>query len=70
MALPLRNERKRAMSGRDNHRQVKYLNNVIGADHGKLKRLIKLTFIKFALGFKTMKTAYAIAKSINIDQLI
>ena len=47
------------------HRQVKYLNNVIEADHGKLKRLIKPT-----LGFKTMKTAYAIAKSINIDQLI
>ncbi len=29
------------------HRKVKYLNNLIEADHGKLKRLIKPT-----LGFK------------------
>ena len=34
------------------HRQVKYLDNVVEADHGKLKRLIKPT-----LGFKSMKTA-------------
>ena len=33
---------------------IKYLNNRIEADHGKLKRLIKPT-----LGFKSMKTAYA-----------
>lgn len=33
------------------HRQVKYLNNIVEADHGKLKRLIKPT-----LGFKSMKT--------------
>jgi transposase, IS6 family len=39
------------------HRQVKYLNNVVEADHGKLKRLIKPT-----LGFKSMKTAYATLK--------
>ncbi len=39
------------------HRQVKYLNNVIEADHGKLKRLIRPT-----LGFKSMKTAYATIK--------
>ncbi|MXW85844.1 MAG: DDE-type integrase/transposase/recombinase [Boseongicola sp. SB0667_bin_21] len=36
------------------HRQVKCLNNVVEADHGKLKRLIKPT-----LGFKSMKTACA-----------
>lgn len=36
------------------HRQVKYLNNIIEADHGKLKRLIKSTS-----GFKSMKAAYA-----------
>ncbi len=36
------------------HRQVKYINNIIESDHGKLKRLIKPT-----LGFKSMKTAYA-----------
>jgi hypothetical protein len=39
------------------HREVKYLNNLIEADHGKLKRLIKPT-----LGFKSMKTAYATLK--------
>lgn len=36
---------------------MKYLNNVVEADHGKLKRLIKPT-----LGFKSMKTAYATIK--------
>lgn len=34
------------------HRQVKYLNNVVEADHGKLKQLIKPV-----RGFKTLKTA-------------
>ena len=36
------------------HRKVKYLNNIIEQDHGKLKRLIKPM-----LGFKSMKTAHA-----------
>ncbi|WMA23776.1 IS6 family transposase [Enterobacter hormaechei] len=36
------------------HRQIKYRNNVIECDHGKLKRIIGAT-----LGFKSMKTAYA-----------
>jgi IS6 family transposase len=36
------------------HRQVKYLNNVIEADHGKLKQLIRPV-----REFKTSKTAYA-----------
>ena len=36
------------------HRQAKYLNNVIEADHGKLKQLIRPV-----RGFKTLKTAYA-----------
>jgi IS6 family transposase len=35
------------------HRQVKYLNNVVEADHGKLKQLIRPV-----RGFKTLKTAY------------
>jgi len=39
------------------HRNVKYLNNRIETDHGKLKRFIKPT-----LGFKSMKTAYATIK--------
>ena len=34
------------------YRQVKYLNNIIEADHGKLKRLINSV-----RGFKSMKTA-------------
>ncbi len=36
------------------HRQVKYLNNAIEANHGKLKQLIRPV-----RGFKTLKTAYA-----------
>ncbi|MGK3295986.1 DDE-type integrase/transposase/recombinase, partial [Escherichia coli] len=32
------------------HRQIKYRNNVIECDHGKLKRIIGAT-----LGFKSMK---------------
>ena len=43
------------------HRSVKYLNNRIESDHGKLKRLIKPT-----LGFKSMKTAYATLKDFEI----
>ena len=41
------------------HRQVKYLNNVIEADHGKLKQLIRPV-----RGFKTLKTAYATIKGL------
>jgi transposase, IS6 family len=40
------------------HCTCKYLNNIVEADHGKLKRLIKPT-----LGFKSMKTAYARSKA-------
>ena len=43
------------------HRQVKYLNNVIDADHGKLKELIKSVRI-----FKTLKTAYATIKGFEV----
>ena len=43
------------------HRQVKYLNNNVEADHGKLKRLIKPT-----LGFQSMKTAYATLKGFEV----
>ena len=39
------------------HRQVKYLNNIVEADHGKLKQLIRPV-----RGFKSMKTAYATIK--------
>lgn len=43
------------------HIQVKYLNNIIESDHGKLKHLIKPT-----LSFKSMKTAYATLKEFEI----
>ena len=39
------------------HRKVKYLNNIVESDHGKLKRLIKPT-----LGFKSMKTGHETIK--------
>jgi transposase-like protein len=45
-------------------RQVKYLNNIIESDHGKLKRLIKPT-----LGFKSMKTAYATIKGFELMRM-
>ncbi len=43
------------------HRQIKYRNNVIECDHGELKRIIGAT-----LGFKSMKTAYATIKGIEV----
>ena len=43
------------------HRQIKYKNNLIECDHGKLKRIIRAT-----LGFKSMKTAYATIKGIEV----
>jgi transposase, IS6 family len=46
------------------HRQIKYLNNLIETDHGKLKRLIKPT-----LGFKAMKTAYATLKGFEVMRM-
>jgi transposase-like protein len=36
------------------HRQVKYLNNIVEFDHGKLRQVIRPV-----RGFKTVKTAYA-----------
>jgi IS6 family transposase len=46
------------------HRKVKYLNNRIEADHGKLKRLMKPT-----LGFKSMKTALATIKGFEVMRM-
>ena len=43
------------------HRQVKSLNNVIEADHGKLEQLIRPV-----RGFKTLKTAYATIKGFEV----
>lgn len=47
------------------NRQVKYLNNIVEADHRKLKRLIKPT-----LGFKSMKTAFAAIKGFEIMRAV
>jgi hypothetical protein len=43
------------------HRQAKYLNNIIEADDGKLKQLIRPV-----RGFKTMKTAYTTIKGFEV----
>jgi IS6 family transposase len=47
------------------HRQVKYLNNRLEADHGALKRLINP-----ARGFKTLPTASATIKCIEVMRMI
>ncbi|WP_157070974.1 DDE-type integrase/transposase/recombinase, partial [Neokomagataea thailandica] len=54
-------KKKGKLPGTVQHRQVKYLNNVIEADHGKLKQLIKPV-----RGFKTLKTAYATIKGFEV----
>jgi hypothetical protein len=46
------------------HRQVKYLNNRLEGDHGRLKRLIQPT-----LGFQSMKTAYATIKGFEVMRM-
>ncbi len=43
------------------HQQVKYLNNVIEANHGKLKQLIRPV-----RGFKTLNTAYATIRGFEV----
>jgi transposase-like protein len=40
---------------------VKYLDNIVEANHGKLKQLIRPV-----RGFKTMKTAYATIKGFEV----
>jgi hypothetical protein len=47
------------------HRQVKYLNNRLEADHGAIKRRIRSM-----LGFKSAKTAYATLKGIEVMRMI
>ena len=43
------------------HRQLKYLNNVVEPDHGKLKQLIRPV-----RGVKRLKTAYATIKGFEV----
>ena len=47
------------------HRTSKYLNNIIEADHGALKRVIRPT-----RGFQTMKTAAATMKGFEVMRMI
>jgi IS6 family transposase len=47
------------------HRTSKYLNNIIEADHGALKRVIRPT-----RGFQTMKTAAATLKGFEVMRMI
>jgi transposase-like protein len=47
------------------HRTSKYLNNIIEADHGAMKPMIRR-----ARGFKTMRTAYATIKGFETMRMI
>jgi transposase-like protein len=47
------------------HRTSKYLNNIIEADHGALKRVVRPT-----RGFQRMKTAYATLKDFEAMRMI
>lgn len=47
------------------HRTSNYLNNIIEADHGALKQVIRPT-----LGFQTMKTAYATINGFETMRMI
>ena len=46
------------------HQQIKYLNNRLEADHGKLKRLTKPI-----LGFQSLKTASATLKGFEVMRM-
>lgn len=58
-------KRSQMLSATVDHRQVKYLNNQIEADHGAIKRRIHSM-----LGFKSLKTAYATLKGIEVMHMI
>jgi IS6 family transposase len=53
------------LSKETRHRTSKYLNNIIEADHGALKQVIKPT-----RGFQTMKTAISTIKGFEIMRMI
>lgn len=44
---------------------MKYLNNIVEADHGKLKQLIRPV-----CGFETLKTAYAMIKGFEVMRVL
>jgi transposase-like protein len=58
-------QREGTLSQKIKHRTSKYLNNIIEADHGGIKRVIRPT-----RGFQTMRTAYATIKGFEIMRMI
>jgi IS6 family transposase len=58
-------QRQGKLQGDTKHRTCKYLNNIIDADHGALKRVIGPT-----RDFQTMKTASATIKSFEVMRMI
>ncbi|HMF63674.1 MAG TPA: IS6 family transposase, partial [Edaphobacter sp.] len=58
-------QREGKLSQDTKHRTSKYLNNIIEADHGGLKRMIRPT-----RGFQTMRTAAAAIKGFEIMRMI
>src|SRR3546814_11078795 len=54
-------KREGTLAAETEHRQVKYLNNVLEADHGQLKMLINPV-----RGFKSLPTAYATLKAFEV----
>lgn len=58
-------EKERLLLKDVEHHTSKYLNNIIEADHGALKRVIRPT-----RGFQRMKTAYATIKGFEVMRMI
>jgi transposase, IS6 family len=58
-------QREGKLSDDTKHRTCKYLNNIIEADHGARKRVIRPT-----RGFQTMKTAAATIKGFEVMRMI
>jgi hypothetical protein len=58
---PVHDRRPAERSEETLHRQIKYLNNTIESDHGKLKQPIRPV-----RGFKTLQTAYATIKGFEV----
>ncbi len=58
-------QRENKLPDSTKHRTCKYLNNIIEADHGALKRVIRPT-----RGFQTMKTAFATIKGFEVMRMV
>ncbi len=61
----LRLQREGRLAAGTKHRTCKYLNNIIEADHGALKQVIRPS-----RGFQTMKTAAATIKGFEVMRMI